>query len=75
MNSILLNLAYFVAAFSLITWGVIFNNYGVNNPLLYWLPLSNVCSIGLAHYVDRDTVDLVKSVEGIEQYKYNFKGV
>lgn len=70
-----MNLAYFIAALSMIMWGVVFHTFGVTNPLLYWLPLGNIAGIALAQYVDNDTRDLVTSVEGLEQYKYSFKGV
>lgn len=75
VNSILLNAAYLISVMSLLGWGIVFQNYGVSNPLLYWLPLGNLAGIVLAHYVDRDTRDLVSSVEGLDQYKYSFKGV
>lgn len=75
MSSFLLNAAYFICVLSLVMWGVVFYTYNVTNPLLYWLPFSNLLGIMLAHYVDRDSKEMVSSVEGLEQFKYSFKGV
>jgi hypothetical protein len=75
VNSVILNAAYFISVLSMLAWGAVFFRYNVTNPLLYWLPLSNIAGIALAHYVDRDSKDLITSAEGLEQYKYRFKGV
>lgn len=75
VHPVLLNGAYFIAAFALIAWGVVFNNFHITNPLFYWLPLCNLAGIALAQYIDRDTRDMVSSAAGLDQYKYNFKGV
>ena len=75
VSALLLNTAYFVCALSIVMWGVVFCSYGVNNPVLFWLPLGNIAGILLAHYVEKDTNDMVTSAEGLEQYKYSFKGV
>lgn len=75
VHPVLLNIAYLVAAFTLIAWGVVFHNLHITNPLFFWLPLSNIAGIALAHYIDKDTKDMISSAAGLEQYKYNFKGV
>ena len=59
----------------MLMWGIIFYTYSVTNPLLYWLPVGNIAGLALAMYVDRDTMDMVTSAEGIEQFKYSMKGV
>mmetsp|Transcript_45665 Transcript_45665/g.79845 ORF Transcript_45665/g.79845 Transcript_45665/m.79845 type:complete len:186 (-) Transcript_45665:88-645(-) len=75
VHPVLLNIAYLIAAFTLIAWGVVFHNLHITNPLFFWLPLSNIAGIALAQYIDKDTKDMISSAAGLEQYKYNVKGV
>lgn len=67
--------AYLLATGSLVAWLAVFWYYNVTNPLLYWMPLSNVAALLLSQYVDSDSSDLIQSAERLEQYKYNCKGV
>lgn len=42
---------------------------------LLWLPLANSISIALAYYIDYDSNDLIKSVDKLDNYKYNHKSI
>lgn len=67
--------AYLLAGGTVLAWALIFRQFGVSHPGLYWMPISNILGLALAHYVDYDSTDLVTSAKRLEEFKYSFKGV
>lgn len=57
----------------LLGWIRVFYVHKVSNPVLVWLPVADLAGLLLAQYVDVDSNGLILNIEGLENYKYNYK--
>lgn len=67
--------ALLIALLSLVYWSSIMWRHRVHVLSILWLPLGNLCTLLLSVYIDRDTNELVSSVERMDAFKYNLKSV
>jgi hypothetical protein len=67
-------LGYVVGVVVLLGWLQVFYVHQVTNPLLFWIPMVDLVGLLLAQYIDFDSNGLILNVEGLEGYKYNYKG-
>eukprot|EP01033_Poteriospumella_lacustris_P000102 gene102-gene273 len=64
---------YGVGLIIFLGWSHIFHKHSVTNPILFWLPIADLAGLLLAQYVDFDSLNLVESMDGLENYRYEHK--
>lgn len=59
---------------SLFSWLAVFRNFGVTNPLFFWMPLGPGVTLLVAVYIFTSQKRLQRELEELEGARYNLKG-